>query len=69
MDLIKLMNKSLSLLPALKENRWYHRLAEVCNSFGSLLIQMKKPMIGISFLRKALLRVQSHPQEFTAMHA
>ena len=68
-ELLKLMDKSLSLLPAAKENRWYHRLAEVCNILVNLLIQIKRPIIGISFLRKALLKTQSHPQEFTAIHA
>lgn len=68
-DLLRTLNESLSLLPAEKENRWYHRLAEVCSALANLLVQIKKPMAGIAFLRKCVLKTQSHPQEFTAIHA
>lgn len=69
MDLLKVLNESLKLLPAEKENRWYHRLAEVCSALVNLLIQIKKPMIGLAFLRRCVQKTQSHPQEFTAIHA
>lgn len=69
MDLLKVLNQSLALLPMEKENRWYHRLAEVCNIFVNLLVQIRKPIIGIAFLKQALLKSQSHPQEFNAIHA
>jgi hypothetical protein len=61
MDLLKVMGESLSQLPAEKENRWYHRLAEVCSALVNLLIQIKKPIVGLAFLRKCVLKTQSHP--------
>ena len=56
-DLLKQMEASLLMFPPQKVNRWYHRLAVVCDNFVNLLSQIKKPMMGIGFLRKALLAV------------
>ena len=67
--MLRTLEESLGLLPAEKENRWYHRLAEVCSALVNLLVQIKRPMAGVAFLRRCVLKTQSHPQEFTAIHA
>ena len=56
-DLAKQLEDSLSKFPPQKVNRWYHRLSVVCDNFVNLLMQIRKPMMGIGFLRKALLAV------------
>lgn len=67
-ELLKQMEDSLSKFPPQKVNRWYHRLAVVCEHLVNLLMQIRRPISGIGFLRRSLLAVQSHPQEFTAIH-
>ena len=68
-EMLKSLDKTIRQLPADRENRWYHRLAEVSAHLADLCIQIKRPIMGLSWLRKAVAKVQSHPQEFTSVHA
>ena len=66
---MKEISTAVDLLPSDKENRWYHRLSELCQSLVYLLLKTNKPILALSLLRKCVQKTQSHPQEFTCLHS
>lgn len=67
--IVKEISSAVDLLPSDKENRWYHRLSELCQSLVYLLMKTNKPILALSLFRKCVQKTQSHPEEFTCLHS
>lgn len=51
-----------------KDTDWYGRLGELAKTWKNFCKVIGMPILGISVLKKAILRVQSSPTEYTNCH-